>query len=90
MLPATLVAALLAVASPITPAAPAPAPEALALVKKVQGFYERTRDLSCAFTQVYTYAGLGRKATSTGTLLRQEARHDALGLTPPRRGRPSR
>jgi len=72
-----LVATLLAAAAPITPAAPAPAapqvqpatPEALALVKKVQAFYERTRELECRFTQTYSYAGLGRKATSTGTLL---------------------
>ena len=72
---AALAAALLAAAPITAPAAvpptagPAATPEALALVRKVQAFYERTRDLECRFTQTYTYAGLGRKAVSTGTLL---------------------
>jgi outer membrane lipoprotein carrier protein len=55
--------ARLAQASPAAdPAAPA------ALVRKVQALYERTRDLTARFTQTYTYAGLGRRAVSTGTL----------------------
>jgi outer membrane lipoprotein carrier protein len=54
-----------------SPTTPAPAPSATAaadLTRKVQGFYERTRDLEAAFTQTYTYAGLGRKLTSSGSL----------------------
>ncbi len=54
-------------AAPIPPGA-APAGAAQAQVKRVQAFYERTRDLTAAFTQTYTYAGLGRRAVSTGTL----------------------
>jgi outer membrane lipoprotein carrier protein len=46
----------------------APAPSAAALVAKVQGYYERTRDLEARFTQTYTYAGFGRKQVSSGTL----------------------
>jgi len=48
--------------------APTPADPAAALVKKVQALYERTRDLEARFTQTYSYAGLGRRAVSTGTL----------------------
>ncbi len=49
--------------------AAAPTPDlAAAQVRKVQALYERTRDLTARFTQTYTYAGLGRKAVSTGTL----------------------
>ena len=54
-------------------AAPAAAPatsaaSAAELTRKVQAFYEKTRDLEAAFTQTYVYAGVGRKLTSTGTL----------------------
>jgi len=50
--------------------APAAAPSIAAddLTRKVQAFYERTRDLEAGLTQTYRYAGLGRKLTSTGTL----------------------
>jgi outer membrane lipoprotein carrier protein len=48
-----------------TAPAPVAAPE---LARKVQAFYERTRDLTTSFTQTYTYGGLGRHAVSTGTL----------------------
>jgi outer membrane lipoprotein carrier protein len=50
------------------PVAVAPGPSAAELTRKVQAFYERTRDLEAAFTQTYVYGGLGRKLTSTGTL----------------------
>jgi outer membrane lipoprotein carrier protein len=50
------------------PAAPAPGPSAAELTRKVQAFYEKTRDLEAAFTQTYLYGGLGRKLTSSGTL----------------------
>lgn len=62
-------------AAPVVPPAPPhaeparPAEPAAALVRKVQALYERTRDLEARFTQTYTYAGLGRRAVSTGTLL---------------------
>jgi outer membrane lipoprotein carrier protein len=49
-------------------APPAAADPAAALVRKVQALYERTSDLTARFTQTYTYAGLGRRAVSTGTL----------------------
>ncbi|ACG71338.1 outer membrane lipoprotein carrier protein LolA [Anaeromyxobacter sp. K] len=39
-----------------------------ALARKVQAFYERTRDLEARFRQAYTYAGFGRRQTSSGTL----------------------
>ena len=45
-----------------------PAPDATALARKVQGFYESTRDLRARFVQTYTYAALGRKQVSKGTL----------------------
>jgi outer membrane lipoprotein carrier protein len=48
-------------------AAPSP-PDAQALARKVQGFYERTRDLTARFKQTYTYAGFGRKQVSSGVL----------------------
>jgi outer membrane lipoprotein carrier protein len=59
--------------SPAAPTAPAasPAPAstpAVELVRRVQGFYERTRDLEARFTQTYVYTGLGRRLVSTGTL----------------------
>ncbi len=53
--------------APATTAA-APSPSAAELTRKVQAFYEKTRDLEADFTQTYVYAGLGRKLTSTGTL----------------------
>lgn len=52
-------------------AAPSGAPSAAdpaALARKVQAYYERTRDLEAKFTQTYTYAGFGRKQVSSGTL----------------------
>ncbi|MBL0278233.1 MAG: outer membrane lipoprotein carrier protein LolA [Anaeromyxobacter sp.] len=54
--------------APTATPTPTPTPTAAALVRRVQAFYERTRDLTAAFTQTYTYAGMGRKAVSTGTL----------------------
>jgi outer membrane lipoprotein carrier protein len=71
---ATLIAAALltgplqAAAAPPAPPAAQAADPAAALVRKVQAFYERTRDLSASFTQTYTYAGAGRRAHSAGTL----------------------
>ncbi len=53
----------------VTGTAPAAgSPSAVELTRKVQAFYEKTRDLEAAFTQTYVYAGLGRKLTSTGAL----------------------
>lgn len=49
-----------------TPAASAP--DAQALVRKVQAFYEHTRDLTARFEQTYTYAGFGRRQVSSGLL----------------------
>jgi outer membrane lipoprotein carrier protein len=51
-------------------AAPAgqPSADAARLAAKVQGFYERTRDLKARFSQTYTYAGFGRKQESSGTI----------------------
>jgi outer membrane lipoprotein carrier protein len=46
----------------------APAGEAAALAGKVQGFYERTKDLTARFEQTYTYSGFGRRQVSSGTL----------------------
>jgi len=63
---ASLAAVLLLASSPVT--APAPPPEAQALARRVQGYYERTRDLEARFRQTYTYAGFGRRQVSTGTL----------------------
>ncbi len=59
--------AALAVALAGAPAAPKD-PAAAALAAKVQGYYERTRDLEAKFTQTYTYAGFGRRQVSSGTL----------------------
>ena len=55
------------VAAPAPPASP-PAPAAAELTRRVQAFYEKTRDLQAGFTQTYVYAGLGRRLASTGTL----------------------
>ena len=49
-------------------AALAAAPDPAALAARVQGFYERTRDLEARFTQTYTYASLGRSQVSKGRL----------------------
>ncbi|MGC4001157.1 MAG: outer membrane lipoprotein carrier protein LolA [Anaeromyxobacter sp.] len=55
-------------------AAAAPAPGAITLqdpqtlARKVQGFYERTRDLEARFQQTYTYSGFGRRQVSSGVL----------------------
>jgi outer membrane lipoprotein carrier protein len=49
-------------------AAAAPAVDATALARKVQGFYESTRDLRARFVQTYAYAALGRKQVSRGTI----------------------
>ncbi len=58
-------ALLLAVASA---ASAAPAPDPTALARKVQGYYERTKDLQARFTQTYTYSGFGRRQASSGVL----------------------
>src|SRR5512137_3111096 len=64
MLPIAASLALLVAAAP----AGAPAADATALARKVQGFYETTRDLRARFVQTYTYAALGRKQVSKGAL----------------------
>lgn len=56
-----------ALAALLLAAAPPPA-DAGALAKKVQTFYERTRDLEARFQQTYTYSGFGRRQVSAGTL----------------------
>lgn len=71
--PALLLAALVApasegVAAPGAAPSTAPAPAAVALTRKVQAFYEKTRDLEASFTQTWVYAGMGRRLTSTGML----------------------
>jgi outer membrane lipoprotein carrier protein len=45
-----------------------PGADAAALARRVQGFYETTRDLRARFVQTYTYAGLGRRQVSKGSL----------------------
>ena len=69
-IPGIVVVLLTSLAAPASEgAAPAAtAPTAIELTRKVQAFYEKTRDLEAAFTQTWTYAGAGRKLTSTGTL----------------------
>lgn len=62
MLTAALAALLLAV-----PSAAPPVPAATQ-VRRVQATYEKTRDLTAAFTQTYTYAVGSRSAVSRGTL----------------------
>ena len=59
--------ALLAALLVAAPAAHAP-DQADALARKVQGFYEATRDLEARFQQTYTYAGFGRRQVSSGVL----------------------
>lgn len=54
------------------PAAKVPPPvtgDARALARKVQAYYESTRDLRAGFVQTYTYVGIGRRQESRGTLL---------------------
>jgi outer membrane lipoprotein carrier protein len=58
-----LLAALLVAAAPA--AAPDPATD---LARRVQAYYEATRDLEAKFQQTYTYAGFGRRQVSSGTL----------------------
>ncbi len=58
----------LALAAPTAPTPAAGGPGAQALVRKVQAFYERTRDLTADFQQTYTYAGFGRRQVSSGVL----------------------
>src|SRR5512141_3122640 len=60
----TALAAAVALALSAAPAGP----PAAALAARVQGYYERTRDLEAKFTQTYTYAGFGRRQVSSGTL----------------------
>jgi outer membrane lipoprotein carrier protein len=64
MYPIAASLALLVAAAP----AGTPAADATALARKVQGFYEATRDLRARFVQTYTYASVGRKQVSQGTL----------------------
>jgi outer membrane lipoprotein carrier protein len=59
--------ALLAALLLAAPAAPTP-DQAADLARKVQGYYEATRDLEAKFQQTYTYAGFGRRQVSSGTL----------------------
>jgi outer membrane lipoprotein carrier protein len=61
----TALAATLAATLAVAPAA---SQDAAALAQRVQGFYERTRDLEARFTQTYTYASLGRSQVSKGRL----------------------
>jgi outer membrane lipoprotein carrier protein len=69
MLPITASLVLLLAAAPVAaPAGAAPAADAIALARKVQGFYETTRDLRARFVQTYTYASLGRRQVSKGAL----------------------
>ncbi len=64
-----MLALALALAVSAAPAQATAAPDAQALVRKVQAFYERTRDLTARFKQTYTYAGFGRRQVSSGKLL---------------------
>jgi outer membrane lipoprotein carrier protein len=62
------IAAALALLLAATPAGVPPAADATALARKVQGFYETTRDLRARFVQTYTYAAIGRRQVSKGAL----------------------
>jgi outer membrane lipoprotein carrier protein len=62
------IAATLALILAAAPAGAPPAADATALARKVQGFYESTRDLRARFIQTYAYAALGRKQVSKGTI----------------------
>jgi outer membrane lipoprotein carrier protein len=73
MPPLVVAILLLAAGAPTAapPAADAPAPTPAAagdLARRVQGYYERTKDLEARFEQTYTYAGFGRRQASSGTL----------------------
>jgi outer membrane lipoprotein carrier protein len=65
---------LVALAAPTSEGATPPAatltadPAAADLTRRVQAFYQQTRDLQAGFTQTWVYAGGGRTLTSTGTL----------------------
>src|SRR6516165_7938885 len=59
--------ALLAALVLAAPAAPVP-DQAADLARKVQAYYEATRDLEAKFQQTYTYSGFGRRQVSSGTL----------------------
>ncbi len=59
-----LLTALLLAAPGATPSAG----RAAELARKVQAYYEATRDLEAHFQQTYTYAGFGRRQVSSGTL----------------------
>jgi outer membrane lipoprotein carrier protein len=60
--------ALLAALLVAAPASSPPADRAPELARKVQAYYEATRDLEAKFQQTYTYAGFGRRQVSSGTL----------------------
>jgi len=60
-----LAAALVALAAA---SAPAPDRAAAELARKVQTYYESTRDLEARFQQTYSYSGFGRRQVSSGTL----------------------
>ncbi len=60
--------ALLAALLVAAPAAQAPDAAAASLARKVQAFYERTKDLEARFQQTYTYSGFGRRQVSSGKL----------------------
>ncbi len=65
----TVLVALLLAATPAPAAGERPASAAAAeLARKVQAFYESTRDLEARFQQTYTYSGFGRRQVSSGTL----------------------
>ena len=65
MLP--LAASLVLILAAAPAGAPAP-PDAKGLAGRVQAFYESTRDLRARFVQTYTYAALGRRQVSKGSL----------------------
>ena len=59
-----LVLAILLAAAPAQPGSE----RAAELARKVQAYYESTRDLEARFQQTYTYSGFGRRQVSSGTL----------------------
>jgi len=62
------IAAALALLLAAAPGGAPPAADAATLARKVQGFYETTRDLRARFVQTYTYAAIGRRQVSKGAL----------------------
>jgi outer membrane lipoprotein carrier protein len=54
--------------SAASPAEPGLAPEVKALVGRMQGFYEATRDFKASFKQQYTYKAFNRTQVSSGTV----------------------